>query len=324
MKNAQPCDNLPFIWKQFADAGYVTSFVEDAPSIGAFTYRLTGFNSTPTHHYMRTYYMAQQKYAKQSHRFCYQGTPKHMVNYNHVRKLYQKYPKDRKFYISWANELSHDDTNMIQAADDDIVSLLSQMSRDKSLEETLVMVMSDHGHRFDMIRNTFQGKLEERMPLLAFLFPSSFQIKYPEAYSNLKRNAARLTTALDIHATLTDVLDLDGEEKTILNPKKGVHAKSLSLFGSISETRSCDDASIEPHWCACLNWANLNTSSSLAKDAAAFLLSHVISFTKSKSNRDLCHIFKLGTIVKSSMMAPKKDVLQFQKSVGEDAQSVDM
>ena len=173
-----------------------------------------------------------------------------------------------------------------------------------------------------MIRNTFQGKLEERMPLLAFLFPSSFQIKYPEAYSNLKRNAARLTTALDIHATLTDVLDLDGEEKTILNPKKGVHAKSLlsiiinlfmqelleglSLFGSISETRSCDDASIQPHWCACLNWANLNTSSALAKDAAAFLLSHVISFTASKSNRDLCHIFKLGTIVKSSIMAPKK------------------
>ena len=39
IKNAQPCDNLPFIWKQFAEAGYVTSFVEEAPSIGAFTYR---------------------------------------------------------------------------------------------------------------------------------------------------------------------------------------------------------------------------------------------------------------------------------------------
>ena len=41
MKNSQPCDNLPFIWKQFADAGYVTSFAEDSPSIGTFTYRYT-------------------------------------------------------------------------------------------------------------------------------------------------------------------------------------------------------------------------------------------------------------------------------------------
>ena len=39
MKNNQPCDNLPFIWKEFAEAGYVTSFNEDSPSIGTFTYR---------------------------------------------------------------------------------------------------------------------------------------------------------------------------------------------------------------------------------------------------------------------------------------------
>ena len=36
------------------------------------------------------------------------------MNLRHVRQLYQKYPDEKKFYISWANELSHDDTNMIQ------------------------------------------------------------------------------------------------------------------------------------------------------------------------------------------------------------------
>merc|ERR1719481_1416370 len=178
MKNSQPCDNLPFIWKQFAEAGYVTSFVEDAPSIGAFTYRLTGFTSSPTHHYMRTYYLAQQALARHPNKFCYHGTPRHMMNLRHVRQLYQKYPGEKKFYISWANELSHDDTNMIQAADDDLVSLLSHLSEDGRLKDTMVMLMSDHGHRFDVIRNTFQGKLEERMPLLSILLPESFQLKY--------------------------------------------------------------------------------------------------------------------------------------------------
>ena len=84
--------------------------------------------------------------------------------------------------------------------------------------------------RFDVIRNTFQGKLEERMPLLSLLFPESFQRKYPQAYSNIKRNAARLTTALDIHATLKDILELDGEENTVLKSKTGTNPKSIKSY----------------------------------------------------------------------------------------------
>lgn len=324
MKDAQPCDNLPFIWKQFSEAGYVTSFVEDAPSIGTFTYRLTGFNSSPTNHYMRTYYMAQQTLVQHPNKYCYHATPRHMVNLNHVRQLYQKYPNRKKFFFSWASELSHDDTNMIQAADKDLVSLFSQLAEDGSLKDTLLILMADHGHRFDVIRNTFQGKLEERMPLLSLLFPESFQRKYPQAYSNIKRNAARLTTALDIHATLKDILELDGKENTVLKSKTGTNPKSISLFRPIPEKRSCSDASIEPHWCACLNWAKLDTNSDLAKDAANFLLAYIISFTAEKNHRDICHVFSLGSIMKASLMAPKKDVLKFQKSVGQDAESADM
>ena len=65
------------------------------------------------------------------------------------------------------------------------------------------------------------------MPLLSILLPESFQLKYHQAYSNLKLNSARLITALDIHATLNDILELDGEEKTLSEPKSGTHTKSL-------------------------------------------------------------------------------------------------
>ena len=110
MKDAQPCDNLPFIWKQFSEAGYVTSFVEDAPSIGTFTYRyehvpyitlilvycdtrLTGFNSSPTNHYMRTYYMAQQTLVQHPNKYCYHATPRHMVsNTEHTDMILDIHP----------------------------------------------------------------------------------------------------------------------------------------------------------------------------------------------------------------------------------------
>ena len=40
ISGAKPCNVLPFIWKEFSSNGYVTSFLEDCPGIGTFTYRL--------------------------------------------------------------------------------------------------------------------------------------------------------------------------------------------------------------------------------------------------------------------------------------------
>ena len=65
------------------------------------------------------------------------------------------------------------------------------------------------------------------MPLMTFLFPSSFMTKYPTAYANMKKNADKLTTPLDVYATLKDVLELNGDEKTIWKTKSGVHPKGL-------------------------------------------------------------------------------------------------
>ena len=66
--------------------------------------------------------------------------------------------------------------------------------------------MSDHGHRFTTVRGTLQGKMEERMPLLSLLLPPWFGKTYPTARNNLEKNKKRLTTPLDIHATLEHVL----------------------------------------------------------------------------------------------------------------------
>ena len=80
----------------------------------------------------------------------------------------------------------------------------------------------------------------------------------------------------------------------------------MSLFGSIPATRGCADAGIDPHWCACLNWANLNTNSSLARSAGEFLLSHVQKFTSDTDIRALCAPFTIASVAKASVMAPNK------------------
>lgn len=60
---------------------------------------------------------------------------------------YKKYPK---FAFGFHGELSHDDYNLIQAADDDLVQWLTHLKSSKALSNTILILMSDHGHRYEL------------------------------------------------------------------------------------------------------------------------------------------------------------------------------
>ena len=45
------------------------------------------------------------------------------------------------------NVLSHDDNNDLQLADEDLTKLLVDLKVEGKLENTLVLIMADHGHR---------------------------------------------------------------------------------------------------------------------------------------------------------------------------------
>ena len=45
------------------------------------------------------------------------------------------------------NVLSHDDNNDLQLADEDLTKMLVDLKVEGKLENTLVLIMADHGHR---------------------------------------------------------------------------------------------------------------------------------------------------------------------------------
>jgi len=77
------------------------------------------------------------------------------------------------------------------------------------------------------VRNTQQGKLEERMPFFSFVLPKWFDRKYPKMASNLKNNTKRLVTPFDIYSTLMSVLHRDESKR------KDVNKRSISLFDEV-------------------------------------------------------------------------------------------
>ena len=108
------------------------------------------------------------------------------------------------------------------------------------------------------------------MPIVMFVFPPWFEKVYPEAFRNFIRNTKILSTPFDLHETLQDILrftgaELDDEHFRSKNPSG---ARGMSLFKKVPENRTCTDAAIEPHWCACLQWRVISPETPIVQRAA--------------------------------------------------------
>ncbi|XP_063979115.1 uncharacterized protein LOC135163538 [Diachasmimorpha longicaudata] len=170
--------------------------------------------------------------------------------------------------------------------------------------------MSDHGHRFAEIRNTLAGKQEERLPFFSFTFPPWFKQVYPTAYANFVYNTRHLSTPFDVHKTLQNILKLT-------TPKTGdLSERDISLFDKIPLERTCADAFIEPHWCACLGWEELSTMNSAVTTAAKHFINFLNSYTE--EHRDICEILKLDQILWAAKLIPTNGLLKFQQSGDKD------
>lgn len=313
---AQHVNVYPFIWKNFSELGYVTAFAEDTPETGIFTYRLKGFNEQPTDHYMRSFFLEASKVSHEHKKYCLGHTPHHVIMLNWLHQFFEVYPDVPKFAFGFHGEISHDDYNLVGAADDDIVDFLKDLHHSNILNNTLLILMSDHGHRFAEIRKTQQGKLEERLPFFSLVLPPWFSTEYPEHYHNLQTNVARLTTPFDIYPTLM----------TVLYPSipllGSVDKRSISLFSEVPSWRSCGHADIEPHWCTCLSWEDMFVGEPIAKEVAQAVIDFINDYTREK--RHLCAKLSLDKVTVCERLLPNKALLKFKKSSDKDGFIADL
>lgn len=90
----------------------------------------------------------------------------------------------------------------------------------------------------------------------------------------------------------------------------------------IPKQRSCRDAEIEPHWCACLVWQNIDISSSLVKRAAKEFVAFINNYNSKYSN--LCHELTLNEIYEAARLLPNKRVLSFKRTYDADGYKPDL
>ena len=308
---ATQVDGYPWIWDDLKKLGYATQWSEDdlrgTGITGTFTSRMLGFDKQPVDHYMRNFFLYRAQKKRPHKNFCFGSVPEHVNMFNSARDMFESYKVRLKFSFSFHKKLSHDHINYVTVADEDLAYTLKYMNDRGYFNNTLLILMSDHGARYSTVRYSLQGKYEERNPFFSIRLPPEFISKYPKIHKNLQINAERLTTPFDFHATFQDVISFKGVTKVVSNASRGI-----SLFQEIPADRTCEDAGLEPHWCSCLEWTNMNVTDPNVIAAAEAFVKHVNELTRDK--RDLCEELSLHSINRAEKNAPHSDLLKFKQS----------
>ena len=249
-------DSYPFIWKNYSAQGYATMFAEDLPNLGMFNLEKNGFREYPTDHYMRPYWLGNfkllpmhnlvthvQRHLQNANlriapsAICNGNVPNHVTLMNYLRQFMLTYRKEKKFMFSFLTELGHEFQSFLNFGDNDTVDLLKWMKREGFLDDTIVILFSDHGLKFGNNQHLFSARLESRLPWLNIVLPEKLTNKYPKLLNNIKINENRLSSTFDLHATLKDVLHSNFENPTSFYVNKQL--RGISLFKELPKDRSC-------------------------------------------------------------------------------------
>lgn len=134
--------------------------------------------------------------------------------------------------------------------DEKVETFFENLKTNGIFNSSVIFLLSDHGIRFGSIRKTIQGWYEERLPANLVSIPPWFQLKYPEKYENLQKNAKKLTSTYDVYMTLQELLNLSVKNHNITASE--ACPTCTSLFSDIPDNRSCKKAGIPELWCTCI------------------------------------------------------------------------
>ncbi|XP_045168547.2 uncharacterized protein LOC123531552 [Mercenaria mercenaria] len=309
---------LEFIWKRYEKKGYVTQWAEDTPESSAFNLRLLGFKTQPVIHYMRPFYLASAQSKSIfsflfKNQYCFGSKISYKIYLDWLKEGLETNKANNFFSAGFISEYSHNNNRDLMLIDKHNVQFLKYLKNHNILENTFVIVMSDHGLRYGSFRMTEQGKLEERMPYFGVYAPKRFRTKFPVKYKALVENTKRLVVPSDIHKTLLEIIDEKGEET-----ERSVY----SLFSPIPETRTCSDAGIDAHWCACLKTQSVSVSHPNIIASAQKILSVINEMLEDFTSQ--CYSLSLQKILKAASLETDTNVLKFKRSADRDGRVADL
>lgn len=284
-------DNCPYLWKEFSNQSYITVYGEDQTSITTFNYNKKGFITQPTDYYLRPFLLAAEKKLSLKERDSMDvclgpvSTADNLLKY--LRDIVYTFRNSSYFAFLWMNNLSHNNPNNLAAMDYRFLQFFNELEQIGTLDNSIVIFLSDHGMRFGKMRETVVGWYEERLPFIQIWIPKWFRRKHPGYYNNILINRDRLTSPYDLHLMLKHILAKNDED--VLDEDQMINGSvscpnCKSLFHEIPYNRSCEDAGITLHWCTCNQYETLSTVDENVQEAAKYVVVDINNRLKNAVN----------------------------------------
>ncbi|XP_017083069.2 uncharacterized protein LOC108115944 [Drosophila eugracilis] len=299
-------DQMPFIWKYFRNASYLTAYAEDETGIGTFNYFKPGFTEQPTDYYLRPFQKAFEsnmntwKCDDCSMRYCIGRRITSSYVYDMATEFSRRFVEERPIWgLFWSNSFSHDSFQMPSKMEDYVLQYLLDFEADGAFEQSIMIFLSDHGSRYGRIMSLPSGFLEERLPTMFIYLPPWFRDQYPDYVNALKLNQNRLTSNYDLHNTLKHIIEMGGTPDGLTLPKAADCPKCQSIFHPIDESRTCEDAGIPEHYCTCVPYKRLD--SSWSESIAAMVIGRINEYLAGRNLSDICSKLTLSYVHKTEI-----------------------
>ena len=304
-------DDCPFIWQNLSIEGYRTMLAEDRPDIATFQYRRKrGFKKQPTDYYLRPFFLElfNQPTLYNSGHSCVGPRSQPNLLLDYLVSFTKQFRDEPHFSLTFQVGQSHGDVNGPTWLDKVNLEAIQKMEREGSLNNTILIMFSDHGLRFGYSRITTGATVQERLPFLVIVTPKWFRERHADLQHTLEENAYRLSTPFDIHATMVDILGM-------LKGKRSIYTdRGQSLFTPIPLDRTCSDASIGLHWCGCHDWTELPNDSPVGRVAALAAVDDLNNIMKVSNYSPPCLQLSLGKLLSAVAWKEKGPVL-FHKDI---------
>jgi len=287
-------------------------YQEDAPSITLFNSKKKGFRYWPTTFYTYPFWKKYYEIRNGPH-MCHNKMSTYLTWLEQIRIFMESAKKKQTPYFSFSflTELTHDHLAIPRNFDRHLKNFLENLINNGNLDNTLLVVLSDHGNRLHKYSyTTNNGRTERYMPFLSVKLPKKLiGTKYHEI---ALANKNKLVTLFDVHQTLRHFLYLNTFDTTKLNVKScqnqfktnSIYQRNMrgtSLLNPIQLNRTCSDALISAEFCNCYKKEEIEESifkkeTGHSFNSASLLALDLINNLTSKV-RFKCELFKLSQIV---------------------------
>ena len=155
---------------------------------------------------------------------CLNGRRVHEYFFNYLREYFKNY-KDWGKVSHLAFQEGHEGTGeVILTLDTDFTNFLRELKDSGELNNTVVVITSDHGsHMGPYFMVGEIGEFEQRLPMLFMTFPSWFTEKYPQFREKLLENEQKLVTHYDTYWTVRHLASLPEFGGTLNNSEDFEH-----------------------------------------------------------------------------------------------------